>query len=273
MVTKQYELEKELAQRLRNANHQARRHLYRQVYQEYAQRLDPQQRIAQQPTPHAITLQAQLLGPFLNQDTIFLEVGSGNNALALHLAEQVHQVIAIEAFVENKHKLKLPANLQLIEADTPPFALPPASIDVAYSCHVIEHLHPEDAFDHAIEMYRLLVSGGHYICVTPNRMYGPHDISKHFDTIASGLHLKEYGYRELAALLRSAGFKRIKKLYGIGQPPTYRPILPYQLAEFVLNALPPNRRSQILNELSRWRQANAPFRPLEQVAVIANKPR
>ncbi|MCB0165375.1 MAG: class I SAM-dependent methyltransferase [Anaerolineae bacterium] len=271
----QYALEKELAQRLLTANRQARHNLYSQVYREYAQRLPPQRKIAQQQTPQAqqqaVALQAQLLDPFLSPNTTFLEIGSGNNALALYLAQHVGRIMAIDAFVENKNTFDLPANFQIIEADTPPFDLPPESIDVAYSCHFIEHLHPEDAYDHAVEMYRLLASGGHYICVTPNRLYGPHDISRHFDKVASGLHLKEYGYRELAALLSSAGFKRIKKLYGIGQPPTCRPIWPYQLTELVLDYLPYPIRYQLLDRLTRWRRVNEPFRPLEQVVVVANK--
>lgn len=271
----QYKLEKELAQRLLNAGRQARRQLYSQVYREYAQRLPPHRQLAQQQTPqaqyHAVALQAQLLNPFLNQDTTFLEVGSGNNALALYLAQQVGRVIAVDAVVENKDNFDLPANFQLIEVDMPPFDLPAESVDVAYSCHFIEHLHPEDAYKHMVEMRRLLAPGGHYICVTPNRLYGPHDISRHFDKVASGLHLKEYGYQELVSLLRSAGFKRIKKLYGIGQPPTYRSILPYQVAEIVLDHLPHDIRHRILARLARGRRANEPFRPLEQVVVVATK--
>ncbi|MCB0190801.1 MAG: class I SAM-dependent methyltransferase [Anaerolineae bacterium] len=273
----QYALEKELAQRLLNSDRQARHNLYSQVYREYAQRLHPQRKLAQQQTPQAqqqaIDLQAQLLHPFLSPNATFLEIGSGNNALARYLAPHVGRIIAIDAFVENKNRLDLPANYQLIEVDTPPFDLPPESIDVAYSCHFIEHLHPEDAYIHGVEMHRLLVPGGHYICVTPNRLYGPHDISRHFDTIASGLHLKEYGYKELAALLRSAGFIRIEKVYGIGQPPTYRSIWPYQLTEIVLHHLPHHIRCRLLERLSRWRRANEPFRPLEQVVVVAHKSR
>jgi SAM-dependent methyltransferase len=74
----------------------------------------------------------------------------------------------------------------------------------------MEHLHPEDAFDQLREIHRVLAPGGVYVCVTPNRVSGPHDISRHFDDIATGLHLREYSTRELTTLFRRAGFSRLR---------------------------------------------------------------
>jgi hypothetical protein len=52
------------------------------------------------------------------------------------------------------------------------------------------------------------------VCITPNRIAGPHDISKYFDRIATGFHLKEYTVGELAALMREAGFSRVAAIVG-----------------------------------------------------------
>lgn len=52
------------------------------------------------------------------------------------------------------------------------------------------------------------------MCITPNRIAGPHDISKYFDRIATGFHLKEYTVGELAALMREAGFSRVAAIVG-----------------------------------------------------------
>ncbi|HUG78687.1 MAG TPA: hypothetical protein VML57_14490, partial [Burkholderiales bacterium] len=50
---------------------------------------------------------------------------------------------------------------------------------------------------------------GVYVFITPNRLYGPRDVSAHFDEVATGLHLREYSARELRALLLEAGFSRV----------------------------------------------------------------
>ena len=89
-------------------------------------------------------------------------------------------------------------------------SIPAADVDVIYSNQLMEHLHPEDAAEQLDNIFRALRPGGTYVCITPNRVNGPHDVSKHFDRIASGFHLHEYTYRELARLLRAAGFTRLE---------------------------------------------------------------
>jgi hypothetical protein len=63
---------------------------------------------------------------------------------------------------------------------------------VAYSYQLMEHLHPGDALEQLVNIYQALKRDSVYCCVTPNRISGPHDISVYFDTVAQGLHLKEY---------------------------------------------------------------------------------
>ena len=41
-------------------------------------------------------------------------------------------------------------------------------------------------------------------------MLGPGDISCYFDYVATGLHLKEYTFRELAELMKSTGFRSVR---------------------------------------------------------------
>ncbi len=50
--------------------------------------------------------------------------------------------------------------------------------------------------------------------MTPNRIGGPWDISRHFSRDAEGFHLKEYSIAELAAVFRKAGFRRVGVLMG-----------------------------------------------------------
>ena len=270
-LRRHYELEKTLAERLRWASKEARPSLYPEVYDELFRRVpslrsavaDPQAR------EHAVRLQAQALSPFLGPTSVFLEVGAGDCALALHLAKIARSVYAVDASSEVAHDLERPANFALIRSDATALELEDRSVDLAYSCHFLEHLHPEDALDHATEIRRVLRHGGSYVCVTPNRLWGPHDVSRYFDDVATGLHLREYTHGELARLFRRAGFARVRVLRGIGRPPRHVGIWPYLVVEGALGMLPPSPRRRLMAaSLGRLRQA--PFRPLEQVKVVAN---
>jgi len=72
----------------------------------------------------------------------------------------------------------------------------------------IEHLHPDDVLLHFQLAHRLLRPGGKYIFATPHRFSGPHDISRLFSDVPQGFHLKEWTYRELAAVVKAARFSR-----------------------------------------------------------------
>ena len=62
----------------------------------------------------------------------------------------------------------------------------------------MEHLHPDDALEQLQNIYSALVPGGIYLCITPNRLSGPQDVSRDFDMVATGFHLKEYTISELS---------------------------------------------------------------------------
>jgi len=78
----------------------------------------------------------------------------------------------------------------------------------------MEHLHPDDAVDQLKSICAVLVDHGVYVCVTPNRLCGPHDVSKYFDDIATGFHLKEYTWTELSDLFLDAGFSKVTPYIG-----------------------------------------------------------
>lgn len=273
LLAEQLAVEKELAARLLAAPREERRFLYGEVYDELFRRLPHQPQLAQRTDPAAqaelVRLQAALLGDFLGPDTELVEVGSGDCALALHLAARLRRVTVVEASREIVAGLELPANFALVEARGAACDLPDGSADLAFSCHFVEHLHPDDAREHVAEMFRILRPGGRYVVVTPNRIYGPHDVSRYFADEALGLHLREYTHGELAGLLREAGFRRVARLRGIGGKPERRGVGPAAFAEAVLGSLPTGLRRRLL---ARWaRGAGPPFRPLEQVMLVADR--
>ena len=76
----------------------------------------------------------------------------------------------------------------------------------------MEHLHPDDAATQLCNIFRALKPGGRYLCITPNMVSGPPDISQFFYEEATGLHLREYTYAELVRLMRQVGFRHFRVL-------------------------------------------------------------
>lgn len=209
-----YDTERELADRLRAApSKDARRRLYAEVYRERSERLPAHPLVQQAADPEAradaVRPQARLLEPFVGPSTVLCEIGAGDGAVARSIATQVRRAIAFDV----TDALALPddpsVGFEFRVFDGFDLGLAD-EVDVAYSNDVVEHLHPEDMHDHARAVHRALVPGGVYVCVTPNRLAGPHDISGRFSDTPRGFHLREYTTTELAAALRAAGFRRTR---------------------------------------------------------------
>src|SRR5262245_52089778 len=94
-----YEVEKELASRLRGAPAGQRRDLYGQVYDELYRRVPShplvrRKAMAQQPSApiKAVWTQLKFLRRFVNPDGVFMEVGAGSCILAREMARHFKQV-------------------------------------------------------------------------------------------------------------------------------------------------------------------------------------
>ena len=176
-----YEVEKELANTLRTASKQERRQLYPSVYDELFRRVldHPMltQRLSAAQIKTAISSEIALLMPFVNKDTTFLEVGPGDCALSLEIAKTVKQVYAVDVSGEITGNSERPANFTLIISDGCSIPVHANSVNVAYSNQLMEHLHPDDAAEQLRNIAEALIPGGVYICETPNRLSGPHDVS------------------------------------------------------------------------------------------------
>jgi SAM-dependent methyltransferase len=255
LLRQHYEVERELAVRLRSATREQRRSLYGSLYNELYQRVPhhPQLRRKSSPelTRKALAAQLRILGPYLRPETTVLEIGPGDCSLSLAIAERVRQVYGLDVSEEITQQLSLPSNFKLILSDGTSVPLPPDSVDVAYSNQLMEHLHPDDAFEQLEGIWRALRPGGVYICITPNRLNGPHDISQHFDTVATGFHLKEYTVGELSRLFRKVGFRRVQALLGRRGACIPAPIAPVLAGEAFLAFLPATYRLLLGRTLGR----------------------
>lgn len=243
-----YEAERDLADRLRNAPQAERARLYGIVYDELFQRVPhhPQlTRISDAAAQEAaVTERMALLRRFLRPDTVFLEIGSGDCSLTRRVASLVAKCYALDVSQEILSKASAD-NIELVVSDGRSVPVPSASITVAYSYQVMEHVHPDDALEQLGNIYAALAPHGIYICVTPNRLNGPHDVSKYFDDVARGFHLREYTVTELCALFRSVGFRRIHCYVGIGGRYFRLPPSVLTMLEAALSSLPHRLRRQV----------------------------
>ncbi|HZM37382.1 MAG TPA: methyltransferase domain-containing protein [Burkholderiales bacterium] len=244
-LRKHYLVERELAERLRSAPDPVRRRLYQPVYDELFRRLPdhPQLRARFHPDAHArrrrdVHWQFRFLRPALGLHTTFAEIGAGDCALARRVAGYVDRVYAIDVSTQVMHQTHQATNVVPVLSDGVSIPVPAGTVDVAFSNQLMEHLHPRDAAEQLANIYRSLAPGGSYFCVTPNRLYGPQDISAYFDEVATGLHLKEYSARELRSLLREAGFRRVRFYSGARGWLLRMPYFVIRAAEIALGALP-----------------------------------
>jgi SAM-dependent methyltransferase len=137
--------------------------------------------------------------------------GAFTRAVAPH-AKAVYGVDASKEVIEKAQQFKK-KNVQFLCQQSVELPFTSSSIDFFFSTGVLEHLHPDDAQRHLEEVYRCLVKGGRYVMITPNRYFGPSDVSKHFlkrGAVAQGLHLKEYTYAGIMDIVDQIGFSSVK---------------------------------------------------------------
>lgn len=179
----------------------------------------------------------KLLKRFLTSSSQVAECGPGNFDLAKVVAPHVSSLVLVDV-VNNNSKTRLPKNCQFYESDGVHLPAELENLDLVWSAHVIEHIHPEEVFDHLVDVRRALKTGGCYVIFTPNRLSGPHDISRRFSKITEGLHLKEYTVHELRQALKHAGYSKITHYAGgkglYVRVPAWLP----WLVEFKLKLLP-----------------------------------
>ena len=252
-LRRHYQIECELADRLRAATPDSRRGLYSSVYNELFVRVPdhPQNtRKLDASQQEAMTRrQLRLLDGFLTPQTTYLEIGAGDCHLAMEAAGRCRHVYAVDVSDVIAAGTQRPANFGLVLSDGVSIDVPPGTVDVAYSNQLMEHLHPDDAEAQLRQIVRAMAPGGRYICVTPHRFSGPHDISCLFDREARGFHMKEYTYGELRRLFLRAGFAEIGVLAGLRGRHYRMPRLIVSMLEGGLRVLPHGLRRWLSRSL------------------------
>jgi SAM-dependent methyltransferase len=237
-----YQIEKGLAARLRTASKEERRHLYQTLYDELYRRVPDHPQLEARRNTHLrrqeVAARLRLLQKYLQPNAVYLEIGPGDCALALEVARRVSRAYAVDVSKEISAGVVLMGNLELLVSDGSSIPIDEGIIDLAYSDQLMEHLHPDDAAEQLANIYRALADGGAYVCLTPNRWTGPHDVSRYFDDEARGFHLREYTVTELADLFRAIGFRRLRVLVGTGGLHVAVPVALARSVEAFLSRLP-----------------------------------
>ena len=264
-ILEHYQVEQELARKLRGASREERRGLYTEVYDELLKRVSHHPLLHARRTPEDIERNVNgllaRLHPYINEDTVFLEVGAGGCQLSMALSSRVRRVIAVDVSNEITAHVQPPPNFTLLISDGTSIPVPPGSINVAFSNQLMEHLHPDDAADQLHEIYKSLAYGGTYLCFTPNSMSGPHDVSRGFDMVATGLHLHEYTVTELDRMLKRVGFKQTQVMLPAGNLRV--PVSAVMALESAVGALP--------SSLGRKVAYFKPMRGFLGIRIVAKK--
>ena len=208
-----YRVELELAERLRSAPRDQRLGLYGEVYDELFRRVPnhPQltRKVSEAERRAAVADRVSLLRRFIDPQTVFLEIGAGDGSLTLEVARHARKCYALDVSREILSGVQHP-RVETVLSDGCSVPVPANSVTLAYSFQVMEHIHPDDALEQLRNLFAVIAPDGSYVCVTPNRLNGPHDVSKFYDPVARGFHLREYTASELEALFRKVGFRKVE---------------------------------------------------------------
>jgi SAM-dependent methyltransferase len=171
---------------------------------------DHPQKISSELPARRVADRMRLLVPLLKPHAVYLEVGCGNAALPFAIASFARKVLGLDVTEALIDFAAAPSNFRFVKTEGVEIPLADSSVDLAHSDQLMEHLHTEDAEPQLREINRILKPGGRYLCATPSRVTGPHDISVFFDEVATGFHMREYDYRSLRDLFLKTGFSRVR---------------------------------------------------------------
>jgi SAM-dependent methyltransferase len=217
-VLEHYNLERKLADRLRAAPVDQRTVIYGEVYDELFRSLPDHPQLAADPATRKQSVLGKLkfISRFLSAESCLMEIGAGDCAFSINAAPMIRRGIVVDVSKVIVSAAEEVENLDIVISDGVSLPVEPASVDVAYSDNLMEHLHPDDAQAQLKNVATAVRPGGVYICITPNRVYGPHDVSRGFDDVATGFHLREYSGRELRKMMLGVGFQKVA-FYSGGQ--------------------------------------------------------
>jgi len=244
-----YQLESDLATKLRHASREERPVLYQQLYDTLFSALPdhPQNTKTRESSSDRITQQLGMLLRLLPARGTYLEIGCGDAAVTFAMASHCTTAYGVDVTDRLIDRTTAPPNFHFVPTSGVAIDLPSGSVDLAYSNQLTEHLHPDDVTEQLHEIHRVLRPGGAYLCRTPSRLTGPHDISVYFAYEAQGFHLREYDYRDLARLFQQAGFRKMRAIMRTRGRQVLLPIALMTRLESAISSMPDALRHRLLD--------------------------
>jgi SAM-dependent methyltransferase len=262
-VINHYEVEKALAGRLRESSREDRKIIYRTMYDDLFRQVPDHPRLKKRDEQESRTREdgqkLKIVGRLLNNSTIFLEFAPGDCLFSKQVSKLAKFVYGVDISDQRSKQINFPNNFKLIIYDGYNLELPNESIDIVFSNQLIEHFHPEDVLYHFQLVNRILNKGGVYYFITPHKFVGPSDVSMYFSEEPEGFHLKEWTYKEIAALLKTSdyslwnGYIELKGMF-LKMPPVY-----FYMVETIIDHFPFDFRKFLAKYL------------LRQICIIAMK--
>lgn len=260
-------LEFEYAKRLRECPAHDRKALYTEAYSAVSE-LAVERFKSDRPedrTAGTSKKTVALIAKFVDKNDRVLEVGCGRGYTCFMLSPQVESMVGIEVStsgIRESREISSRMGLENVEfkqisATDLVENFTPDSFNICTCIDVLEHLHPEDAKEHLYQAFSILKPGGRYFIQMPNRLTGPHDITKtEFPGAkkALGFHLNESTYKEVVGLMKTIGFNKFRIVIWLKTIPWLpkRPTnLFYQVgttAEFIFRLLPAFMHFSLLEE-------------------------
>lgn len=260
-----YAIERGLAERLRTAPRTSRPQVAREVYADLYRLVPWHPDINRTPEQRANVSGALLLAyeRMIAGALTVLEIGAGSCDFLRRVAPRHPQTafLAIDIVRDplESDDTPLPSNVRFIQAGAMEIPVASGSIDFAFCSQVLEHFHPDDVPEHLAEVARVLRPAGWFGCDTPNRVTGPHDVSRGITAEPTGLHLREWTYRELGTALLEHGFDVVRaralpgwivRGCGLPAPGPMWPVGRKGALEALVSAVPQGALRRILGRLT-----------------------
>jgi SAM-dependent methyltransferase len=219
-LVKAFEVEREFHSRIIEERDPAvRERLYFETYEKVHQL---HKKTDSYDTSSDIARKAKLVKLFRKelQGKSILDVGCGNGAFLLSIDTNLQhdRLVGIDispTILPQQHQ-----NVEFLQGNIINFKMD-YKFDVVFSGNVMEHIAAADISTHLQSIKNALVQGGTFIILMPNRLFGPHDVTRIIDDThtnqvrALGGHLTETTYTDVISVLKREGFSSFKTVIPI----------------------------------------------------------
>lgn len=244
-----FEIEKEIAGRLKKANREERKVLYRTMYDELFEKVPDHPRITRRTNPVRTAKvnkdKFQFIEKFIHPEKVFAEFAPGDCLFSFQMASHFKKVYGIDISDQTGNEATRPDNFELLIYDGYEINCPDEIVDILFSDQLIEHIPADETLLHFQICFNLLNTHGTYIFRIPHRYSGPHDVSQFFTETPQGFHLNEPTYTEIIQILKETPFTNYRCYYFAKGIKLRLPDFYFTSAEAVLNLLPYKIRKKL----------------------------